>query len=252
MTPDARSLLIAQDYAHRGLWSGRGVPENSLRALCAARQAGFGVELDIRLSADGEPYVFHDTGLRRMTGVWGDFETLARRELSQLSLPDGSPIPTLAEALDRLGETPLRIELKAGHASLDLAERVYEICKGRQGVYFPKSFDVAIVRRLRDLDREHQTFLGVGAILTPGKGRRGLEQALDGGAEYLSIWSNETRLFTSVLRGRNIPIAAWTVNQVARARRLANTVDMLVFDGLPPDLDLLRRQRPSTRGRRRA
>ena len=43
----------------------------SLGAFQAACQAGYGVELDIQLSADGEAMVFHDDDLKRMTGAEG-------------------------------------------------------------------------------------------------------------------------------------------------------------------------------------
>ena len=65
-TPEDNALLC--DYAHRGL-HGDGVPENSLEAFELACQAGFGIELDVQLSSDGEVVVFHDYTLNRMTGV---------------------------------------------------------------------------------------------------------------------------------------------------------------------------------------
>jgi glycerophosphoryl diester phosphodiesterase len=37
-----------------------GPPENSLGAFQAACAAGYGIELDVQLSADGEAMVFHD------------------------------------------------------------------------------------------------------------------------------------------------------------------------------------------------
>ena len=55
------------DYAHRGL-HGNGIPENSLAAFELACQKGYGIELDVQLSRDGEVMVFHDYSLERMTG----------------------------------------------------------------------------------------------------------------------------------------------------------------------------------------
>ena len=55
-------------YAHRGLWTKDGAPENSLAAFDAAAKAGIGMEFDIRLSADGIPVCFHDRTLTKMTG----------------------------------------------------------------------------------------------------------------------------------------------------------------------------------------
>ena len=66
--------LNAFTYAHRGLWSADGHPENSLAAFKAAAEAGLGIEYDVRPSKSGEVMVFHDRTLTRMTGVEGVFE----------------------------------------------------------------------------------------------------------------------------------------------------------------------------------
>ena len=45
--------LAGAPIAHRGLWRAPARPENSLAAFEAACAGGYGVELDVRLSADG-------------------------------------------------------------------------------------------------------------------------------------------------------------------------------------------------------
>jgi len=67
-----KNSVFDTDYAHRGLWnenSEKGIPENSLAAFRNACEKGYGIELDIQLSKDGEVIVFHDYTLERMTGV---------------------------------------------------------------------------------------------------------------------------------------------------------------------------------------
>ncbi|MGB0262748.1 MAG: glycerophosphodiester phosphodiesterase family protein, partial [Henriciella sp.] len=59
-------------YAHRGLWSPESVPENSSGAFARAASKGLGIELDVRLSRDFVPMVFHDRNLERMTGIAAD------------------------------------------------------------------------------------------------------------------------------------------------------------------------------------
>lgn len=51
-------------YAHRGLHDATKA-ENSMSAFAAAKEMGFGIELDVRLSKDGELVVFHDDNLTR-------------------------------------------------------------------------------------------------------------------------------------------------------------------------------------------
>ncbi len=100
-------------YAHRGLHGG-GVPENSLAAFRRAMEAGCGIELDVQLSRDGVPIVFHDESLIRLCGRPERVSELTAAELSSLTLGEsGERIPTLSEALSLVsGRVPLLIELK--------------------------------------------------------------------------------------------------------------------------------------------
>lgn len=53
-------------YAHRGLHdNATEAPENSMAAFRKAVDAGFGIELDIQLTKDRIPVVFHDFTLKR-------------------------------------------------------------------------------------------------------------------------------------------------------------------------------------------
>jgi glycerophosphoryl diester phosphodiesterase len=58
--------LGALPFAHRGLHGG-GRVENGAAAIAAAVDSGYGVELDVQLSRDGEAMVFHDYELDRLT-----------------------------------------------------------------------------------------------------------------------------------------------------------------------------------------
>jgi glycerophosphoryl diester phosphodiesterase len=81
-------------------------PENTLAAFAAAWAAGAdGVEVDVRLSADGRPVLFHD---RAAPGG---------RPVGELSAADlgaaaGYPVPTLDEALERWGDVLWNVEVK--------------------------------------------------------------------------------------------------------------------------------------------
>ena len=56
--------FLGVNHAHRGLHTqDKTVPENSLPAFRAAVEAGYGMELDIQLSKDGQVMVFHDDTL---------------------------------------------------------------------------------------------------------------------------------------------------------------------------------------------
>ncbi len=72
--------------AHRGLWTPDGAPENSLAAFQAACAAGYGIELDVQLTADGEAMVFHDDNLERMTGAEARLRDRTAADLRELRL----------------------------------------------------------------------------------------------------------------------------------------------------------------------
>src|SRR5262245_36500965 len=91
-----------QVVAHRGLAAG--APENSIAAIQAALDAGFGyIEVDVRWSADGVPLLMHDAAIDRTTSGSGQVRELEWRALRELRLADGSAVPSLAEALDLVG-----------------------------------------------------------------------------------------------------------------------------------------------------
>jgi hypothetical protein len=72
---------------HRGAW--KEAPENTLEACAAAMDLGAdGVEIDVRRSADGVLYLFHDDDLDRLTKGTGSVRPLSYFELLQLTPKD--------------------------------------------------------------------------------------------------------------------------------------------------------------------
>jgi len=101
--------------AHRALHDrAAGRPENSRAAVRAAVAAGYGIEIDLQLSADGQAMVFHDETLDRLTPAQGWVCQHSAAELAAIPLTDGTEgIPTLPEILALVaGRVPLLIEVK--------------------------------------------------------------------------------------------------------------------------------------------
>ena len=109
------SAFIDIPLAHRALHDvSGGRPENSRTAIRAALDAGYGIEIDLQLSADGQAMVFHDYDLGRLTDAKGPVNACTAAELAQIPLKGGSEgIPTLKEVLELInGRVPLLIEIK--------------------------------------------------------------------------------------------------------------------------------------------
>lgn len=107
--------FLATPIAHRAYHDrAAGRPENSRAAVRAAVDVGYGIEIDLQLSKDGVPMVFHDERLDRLTAEQGWLCDRNAADLSAIPLKDGNEgIPTLAEVLALIaGRVPLLIELK--------------------------------------------------------------------------------------------------------------------------------------------
>ena len=101
--------------AHRTLHDVRdGRPENSVSGAKAAMAAGYGLEIDLQLSSDGVPMVFHDDFLHRLTRHFGAVRDHTAQELGAIRLSHGEEtIPTFSDFLQVVnGSVPLLVEIK--------------------------------------------------------------------------------------------------------------------------------------------
>jgi len=137
------SGLEGYHYAHRGYFNNEeGVPENSLPAFQAAIDAGYGIELDIQLSSDGVPMIFHDADLERMCGVPGKIWDFTFEELRALTLMDTEEqIPTLEEALALIdGQVPIIVEYKLDKVDTMVCEKSNVLLQEYEGAYCIQCF----------------------------------------------------------------------------------------------------------------
>lgn len=138
-------------YAHRGL-HGEGRPESCLAAFAAARDAGYGAELDLHLLKDGNLAVLHDASLERTTGQKGRIEDLTTEDLCRYHLEGtDQTIPTFGQVLEVFdGQAPLIVELKAvGKNYAQLTETACKMLDAYNGPYCMESFDPRCIRWLK-------------------------------------------------------------------------------------------------------
>ena len=158
-----------QDLAHRGLYDNEaGIPENSLAAFQRAIDHGFGMEMDVQLTADGQLVVFHDAPTLRMTGVEGRIRDLTLAEIRELRLLGTDElIPTFGEFLALVhGQVPLCIEIKCdGNNGAALSERVFEELDRYEGPYYVESFDPRALWWVR----RHRPLVGRGQLALPAE-----------------------------------------------------------------------------------
>lgn len=139
------------NYAHRGLHDANR-PENSLSAFQAALDHGYGIELDLHLTIDGDLAVIHDSSLKRTAGADVTVESLTVDELKQYALlGSNEPIPLFSQVLKMYqGKAPLIVELKpANNNYVALCEAACKQLDEYNGLYCIESFDPRCIRWLR-------------------------------------------------------------------------------------------------------
>ena len=147
-----KAPYLGRNFAHRGLHTpDKRVPENSLAAFALAAEAGYGMELDVQLSRDGQVVVFHDDDLRRVCGRDARVDELELAELQTLSLCGTEErIPLFSQVLKLVdGRTPLIVELKSGRHNRELCRKTLALLRSYPGDACIESFDPRIVAWFR-------------------------------------------------------------------------------------------------------
>ena len=146
--------LTARPIAHRGLHdAAHGVIENTAGAVRAAIDAGYGIEVDVQISADGEAMVHHDDELGRLTEGSGRLDRFSAAELKRVPFRGSAEhMLTLGELCDLVDRrATVLIELKSRFdRDARLPARVGEILAAYRGPAAPMSFDpwqMAALRR---------------------------------------------------------------------------------------------------------
>lgn len=241
---EAWELLFNPPVAHRGLWSPGGAPENSLAAFQAACAAGYGIELDVQITADGEAVVFHDYKLDRMTGVQGRLSDRSLGDLRTLRLAGtDEAIPTLAEVLVEVGHRALvQIELKTPFGEVGaLEKRVSEVLLDHNGPtcvigfnpYSHAWFADHHPQILRGLD-SYDWKDGAASKLTPEirHAFANLEHVDIARPDFLAL---DVKMLPSpradLFRAKGMPIIAWTVRDPAEWEQVRDHCDNLIFEG---------------------
>ncbi len=231
----AKRLLI---YGHRGA---RGeAPENTLAGFHRAISAGVvRVELDLRLSRDGELVVIHDDTVNRTTNGRGAVAQLTAQELARLDArrggpdcPTPQPVPVIGRVLEEFPEI-LHFQLEAKPVSSAqrplMAERLAALF--REHALHPRatvtSFDAALLGAVHDCDARIPR-----GLITDRTRPDPLTLARELGVELLVLhWKLCTPARIAAAHASGLPVSAWTVNDAKVVRGLhAHGIDSVVTD----------------------
>ena len=214
--------------AHRGASAEK--PENTLAAFRRALALRVdGIELDVRVTRDGVPVVFHDADLLRLTGARGQTSSRSWRELKKFRVRGRGPIPRLVDVLrSTRGRAVVQIEMKAG---TPVAPVVRAIQAARAGAWVMlASFSPGLVREARRLAPTVPRMLISAGRRTPASF---VLQLAALGANGLSVDHRAIRgaAWLRYFQSRGYVVWGWTVNDAGRIRRLAGWgIDAILSD----------------------
>ena len=223
---------------HRG--ARKEAPENTPAGFRHLRQLGINhVELDVRLSKDGQLVVLHDTTVNRTTNHKGNVLDFTAAELAEMDAskplphwPEPSGIPTLESVLSEwpdLKSIQLEVKtaandilLRIGHGLLDLIQ--HHQLQHQAIITSADQNMLSVMQRLAP--RIRRGFVAERFTRDP------IEVCLSHHCSHLVI--NYHRCTPDLINHAHavgLEVSTWTVNEVNVARRLQNYgVDSIISD----------------------
>lgn len=213
-------------------------------AFVAAVEAGYGIELDVQLSADGKLIVMHDAELRRMTGARGTVKQWHSAQLRRLTVgASESAVQSLDEVLEMVdGRVPVLIEVKPCNSVIAAGKELARTARTYPGPVAVQAFDPRMLlwlrMRLPGMMRGQLSgsFYGIGLhrsliFLLRGMFLNALTAPDFLAFEVEAMPSRFVALWRKALRA---PLLLWTVRSVEQldfARRCGANV---IFEGFLP------------------
>lgn len=179
-----------------------------------------GVEIDVHVCASGEPVVFHDITLDRMTNGTGEISDFTLTELKRLRVEHKYLIPTLTEVLDLIDKKCLlNIELKGKNTAIAICNLMQYYIKNHGWQYehfIVSSFQHSELKVVFEMDKNVR--LGV-------LSKAGVDETMDF-AKTISAYSiHPNHALVSAknvesAQSQNLKVIVWTVNDPDRIKKM--------------------------------
>lgn len=248
MTPPLPPEFLQIPIAHRALHDiSGGRPENSRAAIQAAIDAGYGIEIDLQLTADNQAMVFHDYDMQRLTGLPGPIRKIPAQQASAtqlLHVEDG--IPPLEDVLQLVGgKVPLLIEFKDQDGAMGqnigpLEQAAARALARYEGPVALMSFNPHSVAELGRLLPHLPRGLVTGAYNPENwpfsseicDHLRKIPDFDRVGASFVSHEAHDLkRPRVAELKSRGVPILCWTIRSPAQEAEARQVADNVTFEG---------------------
>jgi glycerophosphoryl diester phosphodiesterase len=232
-----QSWALPVVQAHRG-WHQDGILENSIEALAAAKSSGYQIaEIDVQITKDGIPVVFHDFNLRQQFSINVNISEMNYADLVQLGA-----FPKLQDVLTTKDRPPfLNIEIKSKNLlKFPVEDAVVEwIQKTQQAESVLIScFNPWALMRIKFLDKNLTR-----ALLVTDQSERWnfyyLKKMWTLPLVEPHVLNIRHSMFSTELHAKlknfNVLTAAWTVNDLELAKKLiSDGVNSIISDTILP------------------
>lgn len=237
------ALKLPKIIGHRGACGY--APENTLESVYTAADMGVEwVELDVKLTKDGVPIIFHDDELDRTTNGHGKVMDITYEELRHLEAGSffgesfsGAKIPTLEEMVDALLELNLGLNLEikpcpgrekeTAEVALDALSRLWD----DHDRLLISSFQHVSLEIAMDMAGDwHRGLLLEGDELP--ENWKDLADYLDASTVHISDYM-ATRTAIEMICDYDKPALVYTVNDPMRARELQSWGVSAIFSDVP-------------------
>lgn len=244
--------FLSRPLAHRGLHNiADARPENSVAAFQAAIDAGYGIELDLQSTKDGQAVVFHDYDLQRLMGRTGAVQQKTLTQMQEIPLLGGEKgAPSLETVLELVdGQVPLLIEIKDQDLRLGpnvgpLEQATTDALENYQGPVAVMSFNphsVAHMQRIApQVARGLVTcdFMRDDWPLVPAQRRDDLVNIPDFEATkscFISHqWDDLSAPAVRKIKESGHPILCWTIRSAEDEAQARKVADNVTFEGYLP------------------
>lgn len=233
-------------YAHRGLHDNQNsAPENSLTAFKNAVESGFGMELDVQLTKDGQLVVFHDKTLKRMCGADECISEHTYAELQKYTLLGSAErIPLFSQVLELVnGRVPMIVEIKHYGSVNRIAKETNALLSRYKGPYCVESFHPLAMRWFKKNAPQvirGQLASGVITRESPSYQQAVLKYLLVNALsrpDFISYDIREDKNASIFLLNRLFrPLwVAWTVRSGDEQEKAKQKYDLQIFEGYMPN-----------------
>ena len=243
---EAKAPFEGRAFAHRGLYElDQSVPENSLPAFRRAVEAGYGAELDVQMTKDGQVVVFHDDDLKRGCGVDGRICDMTLEEVRKLRLfGTDEQIPLFSEVLEIFaGKQPLVVELKFAPNWKPLSDATRKMLGEYAGQACIESFHPFIVRdfRLNDpkrirgqLSQQKHLYQGAAKGWQAFVLSRLLSNVL-ARPHFVAYCIGPKPVSVRLCEGLGAMKVCWTAREAEKHAELKKQYDVVIFEGYRPE-----------------